>query len=165
MLRGNCCVLQLLFFSCLFVTGCAYTRDVSTTAEYKPWIGKTVQTVGPRGHNIFSPTWGPYFMDWVDGYSDYPIVAKVPEGYPVVIEAVKRTEGRYLMGNIPFTHDQLILSMEHPREKNKRIRVWSEINYVEPFKDKEGHKVELPYGFPLPPPRPNQSPRPMEDQP
>jgi hypothetical protein len=158
-MRGaNCWVAQFLFLACLFATGCAHTRDVSTTAEYKPWIGKTVQAVG-GGYNIFSPAWGPYFMDYVDGYNGYPIVAKVPEGYPVVIEAVKRTEGRHLMGNTTFAHDQLILSMEHPREKNKRIRVWSEINYVEPFKDKEGYTVWL-CGLPLPSPRANQSPPP-----
>ncbi len=144
-MRGaNFCVAQFLLLACLFATGCAQTRDVSTVAEYKPWIGKTVQTVGPRGYNIFSPTWGPYFMDSFDGYNGYPIVAKIPNGYPVIIEAVRRTEGRYLMGNMPFRHDQLILSMEHPGEKNKRITVWSEINSVEPFRDKEGYKVEFP---------------------
>ena len=164
-MRGaNCCVAQFLFLACLFVVGCAHTHDVSTTADYKPWIGKTVHVVEGR-YTIFSATWRPYFMEGVDSYSTYPIVAKVPEGYPVVIEAVKRTEGRYLFPSVmPFTHDQLILSMEHPGKKDKRIKVWSEINYVEPFKDKEGHKVEYPFGY-LPPPRANQSPRPMEDQP
>jgi hypothetical protein len=144
-MRGvNCSIPRLFVVASLSAAGCAYTRDVSTTAEYKPWIGKTVPTVGPRGYNVFSPTLGPYFMEWADGYGDYPIVAKIPEGYPVVIEAAKRTEGRYLMGNIPFTHDQLILSMEHPEKKNQRIRVWSEINYVEPFKDKKGEKWTFP---------------------
>src|SRR5262249_13920733 len=129
----------------LCVAGCAHTRDVSATTEYKPWIGKTVQVTGPRDYNIFAPTLGAYFMDSADGYNGYPIVAKVPEGYPVVIEAVKRTEGRYLMGNMPFTHDQLILSMERPGEKGKRITVWSEINSVEPFKDRVGHKIDLDF--------------------
>ena len=126
------------FLACFLALGCAHTYDVSTTAEYQPWIGKTVQVVGPRGYNVFSPTWGPCFLDSADGFNSYPILAKLPEGYPVVIEAVKRTKGRYLVGNMPFTHDELILSMAHPADGTKRIRAWAELNFVEPFKDKKG---------------------------
>jgi hypothetical protein len=105
--------------------------------EYQPWIGKTVAVVGPRDYNVFAPSWGPYFMHWVDGYNGYPIVAKLPVGYPVVIKAIKRTEGTLLIGG-PFVHDDLMLSVADPSHLDKRITVWSEINFVEPFKDKQG---------------------------
>jgi hypothetical protein len=145
MRRANGLVAQSALFACLALAGCAHTRDVSATAEYKPWIGKTVRAAGDHGYNVFSPPREPYVMHYVDGYNGYPIVAKIPDGYPVVIEAVKRTEGRYLMGDMPFIHDQLILSMQHPGEKGKRLTVWSEVEYVEPFKDKKGHKVFPPW--------------------
>lgn len=140
----NRCLVQYVVLAGFFCAGCAHTRDVSSASEYKPWIGKTVRAVGSRGYNIFSPTWGPYFLDTSASYNNYPVVGKVPEGHPVVITAVKRTQGRYLIGTSPFTHDQLVLSMEHPSKKNRRIFVRAEINYVEPFRGMEGHKVESP---------------------
>jgi hypothetical protein len=143
-------VALFVLFACFLSVGCAHTRDLSATDEYRPWIGKTVRMAWPRSFNVFSPIWGPDFIHWFDGYNGYPIIAKVPEGYPVVIEAVKRTEGRYLMVDVAFTHDRLILSLEHPDQKGKRITVWSELNFVEPFKYKEGYTDDLIAGQKLP---------------
>jgi hypothetical protein len=132
----NAVILGIL--ACVGSSGCAHTRDISSTSEYKPWIGKTVKLCDSRKYNVFAPSGGAYFISGVDGYNGYPILATAPDGYPVVIEAVKKTEGRYVIGG-PFTHVWLVLSMEKPGETNKRIKVHSELNYVEPFRDKQGH--------------------------
>ncbi len=129
--------LALLVCSCV---GCAHTQDVSNTPEYKPWIGKTVCLT--RQGNVFSPTWSPYFLDGCDGYCNYPKVATLPEGYPVVIQAVMHTDGKYLLNTrIGYTEDQLLLSIELPGKEKKRITVWSDLNYVEPFQNKESHSM------------------------
>ena len=123
--------LRLNALVCLGMGGCANTRDISSTPEYKPWIGKTVKLADPRGYNVFAPNFAPYFISTADGDNGYPIVAKLPDGYPVVIEAVNKTEGRYLIGNIPFWEVRLVLSVEIPGEKSKkRIRAYSELNCV-----------------------------------
>lgn len=137
----------------LATAGCCSTRDVSTTAEYAPWIGKTVTLAGSGGYNVFAPPMMPLFISPANFiYGTYPIVAKLPDGYPVVIQAVKRTEGRYLIGDIPFRTDEFVLSMEDPAAKGKRMIIWSELNYVEPFKTKQGHVTGAPGAATIKPP-------------
>ncbi len=121
-----------------------HTRDVSSTPEYKLWIGKTVNLEGANGYNVFSPTFGSRFISSYYGYNGYPIVAKLPDGYPVVIEAVKETKTRYLMTDIRDTRVELVLSLQDPVEKSKRLTVYSELNAVKPFKNKEGYSLEFP---------------------
>lgn len=126
---------------CLSTGGCAHTQDLSSTPEYKPWIGKTVRLRSwPQDYKVFAPRWGPYFISTSEREPEGPIVARLPQGYPVVIEAVKETNGIYLIGG-PYTHVHLVLSMEHPAEKNKRIKVQSDLNDVEPFQDRHCHKL------------------------
>jgi hypothetical protein len=121
--------------------GCAHTRDISSTPQYKPWIGKTVKLRdGPQNYNIYAPTWHSYFINTSASYSDYPIVANLPRGYPVIIDAVKETKGIYLIGG-PYTHVHSVLSMELPNKKKKWIKVHSELDDVEPFRDRKGHKL------------------------
>ena len=130
--------------ACLGIAGCAHTRDISSTPEYKPWIGKKVNLNEGNGYNVFAPPFGSRFISQYAGYGGYPIVAKVPAGYPVVIEAVKETKGRYLIGDIPYTHVQLVLSLQDPAEKEKRLTVHSELDDVRPFKNKKGYSLEFP---------------------
>ncbi len=94
----------------------------------------------PQNYNIFDRGWHSYFIDTAASYYDYPIVATFPQGYPVVIEAVKETKGISVIGG-PYTQINLVLSMEHPSKKNKRIKVYSNLDYVEPFRDLKGHKI------------------------
>jgi hypothetical protein len=126
---------------CLDTSGCAHTRDLSSAPEYKPWIGKTVKLSGQKTYNIFAPRWQSPFIDSAASYSNYPILARFPEGYPVVIDAVKETKGTYYVVG-PYTGVYLILSMELPGNKNKRIKVKSELNNVEPFRDRKGFKLD-----------------------
>jgi hypothetical protein len=126
---------------CLSTGGCASTRDLSSTPEYQPWIGKTVRLCSsPQNYNVFVPRGQPPFISTAASYCGYPIIATLPEGCPVVIEAVKETNGMYLIGG-PYTHLQLVLSMEHPSEKNKRIKARSDLNDVEPFRDRKCKKL------------------------
>jgi hypothetical protein len=126
---------------CLTTGGCAHTRDLSATPEYQPWIGKTVRLCSwPQDYNVFAPRWQPQFISTAASYSDYPIIATLPQGYPVVIEAVKETNGIYLIGG-PYTHVHLVLSMEHPTEKSQRIKAGADLNDVEPFQDRQCHKL------------------------
>ena len=121
--------------------GCAHTRDISSTPEYQPWIGKTVPLrESQQNYNIFDRGWHSYYISTMASYFGYPIVATLPPRSPVVIEAVKETKGIYLIGG-PYTDINLILSMEHPSKKNKRIKVHSDLNDVEPFRDFKGHKI------------------------
>jgi hypothetical protein len=136
------CSSGLLLGLCTCV-GCAHTQDLSNTPEYKPWIGKTVSLT--RQENVFSPTWSPCFLSGYDSYRDYHKVATLPGGYPVVIEAVKRTEGRFLLTPGGYIDDQLVLSIELPGKATKRITVWSDLGYVEPFRDKESLHHSMPW--------------------
>jgi hypothetical protein len=130
--RGSSFI-PFVLLACLSEVGCAHTRDVdvSDDPKYKPWIGKTVPVVGDslsifedrRGYLLF------FSSDVIDGK---PGIAKLPIGYPVVIEAVKLVDGGTIMG--PNTYPEVILSMEHPNEKSKRILVRSGLNFVEPFR-------------------------------
>jgi hypothetical protein len=123
------------------IGGCAHTRDISSMPQYKPWIGKTVKLrSGPQNYNVFAPTRHSYFIDTSASFANYPIVANLPQGYPVVIKAVKETKGIYLIGG-PYTSINLVLSMEHPGQKNKWIKVDSKLNDVEPFQDRKWHKL------------------------
>ncbi len=129
----NCSFIPFVLLACLSEVGCALTRDVdvSDDPKYKPWIGKTVPLVGPRDLNIFEERSGSYFLSYFDGIDRKPIIAKLPIGYPVVIEAVKLHDGGTISG--PNTYPLVILSMEHPNEKSKRIWVSSDLDFVEPF--------------------------------
>jgi hypothetical protein len=125
----------------LGTTGCAHTRDISSAPQFKPWIGKTVKLRDwPQNYNVFAPPLHSYFINTSASYCGYPIVANLPPGYPVVIDAVKETKGIYLIGG-PYTHVQLALSLELPNEKNKWVKVHSELDDVEPFRDRKGHKL------------------------
>ena len=141
MRNAKSCVARLLFFACFFAAGCAHTRDISSTPEYKPWVGKAVNLCGPGDYNVMAPKWSAYYLLGANVDDGSPILGKVREKPNVIIEAVKETKGTYLIGG-PYTHVHLILSMEHPTEKNRRIRVVSELNYVEPFRDRVGHKLD-----------------------
>ena len=49
--------------------GCAHTRDISSTSQYKPWIGKTVQLRDwPQDYNIFARH--SYFISTAASLSD-----------------------------------------------------------------------------------------------
>jgi hypothetical protein len=121
--------------------GCAHTRDISSTPQYKPWIGKTVSLRSElQNYNVFAPTSDLYFISTAASYAGYPIVATLPQGYPVVIDAVKETKGVYLIGG-PYTHVRLVLSIELPNKKSKWIKVHSELNDVEPFRNRKGHTL------------------------
>ncbi len=121
--------------------GCAHTRDLSSTSEYKPWIGKTVRLRSwPQNYNVFAPGGQSQFISTAATECCYPIIATLPEGYPVVIEAVKETDGIYLIGG-RYSRVRLVLSMEHPAEKNKRIEAQSDLNDVEPFQDRKCVKL------------------------
>jgi hypothetical protein len=126
---------------CVGIAGCTHTRDVSSMPEYKPWIGKEVSLTGPGEYHVVAPKWSAYYLEPANVVPDCPILGKVSMERKVIIEAVNETKGTYLIGG-PFTRVHLILSTEHPLEKNKRIRVESELNYVEPFRDRVGHTLD-----------------------
>jgi hypothetical protein len=65
---------------------------------------------------------------------DYPILAKISGGTPVVIQAVTEIQENYFLG--PYFRYHLTLSMEHPSQPNKLIKVQAHLSDVEPFKDR-----------------------------
>jgi hypothetical protein len=95
----------------------------------------------PQEYKVFVPRQGPYFISTSEREPEGPMVARLPQGYPVVIEAVKEEKGIYLIGG-PYTLVRLVLSMEHPVEKNKPITAQSDLNDVEPFQDRKCLEVD-----------------------
>jgi hypothetical protein len=126
----------------LLASGCTTTRDVSSAPEYKQWIGRPVELSSPGEYAILAPKWSRYYLGLADSNVDNdPILGRVAEGQKVIIQSVKETKGNMLIGG-PYTHVHLILTMEHPVEKNKRITVESQLNYVAPFKDRDGFRMD-----------------------
>jgi hypothetical protein len=122
----------LLVLSAL-VCGCSHTRDLSSTPEYRPWIGQTVKLTSPGDYNIYSQIWGPNLLYAYDD-SERPLLGKVSGGASAVIEAVTETKATLLIGG-DYTNYHVLLSMQSPSEPAKRIRVKAWLSAVEPFKD------------------------------
>jgi hypothetical protein len=104
--------------------GCRHIEDVSAAAPYAGMIGATYRLCpeaellregGPgRGYDIV--------IHRYHGHSDKWVVATLPEGWPIRVEAVKRETGRTLLGDLPFDERWAIVSLDDPRTPSRRIR-------------------------------------------
>ena len=104
--------------------GCCHVRDVSNGEPYKNYVGTTCH-LADNGE-----LWnrGGFFTAYelvVDPNQGYPqewVVAMIGKGVPLKVEAVKRREGKTLIGRFPFQEDYLIVSLKHPNYPSQRIR-------------------------------------------
>ncbi len=108
----------------LVAAGCRQVRDISAAPPYSAWVGaryclKCEAELLNEGTLL--PSYSVCF-ERLRGSSDGWVVCKLPEGYPVKVEAVKRVTGRTLIGDIPFTEEYAVISLDHPTRPGSRIR-------------------------------------------
>lgn len=65
------------------------------------------------------------------GYREERVVAKLPDGYEIKIEAIKREEGRTLIGNWPYREEYAIVSLKHPKIHKLRIQATTSLGNFE----------------------------------
>ncbi len=126
--------LLMLGTSLLSMTvGCSHVQDISTLPPYSNQIGVTYRL------NREAELWNksalvPAYDIVIDPYKGYPdewVVAKLLEGYEIKVEAIKREEGRTLIGNCPYREEYAIVSLEHPKIRKLRIKATTSLGNFE----------------------------------
>jgi hypothetical protein len=110
-------------------TGCRHIDDLSAIPPYASVVGATFrlrreaellnENAFERGYNIM--------FDRCRGGSDDWVVAKLPVGWRVHVEAVKRQTGRMVIGSFPFERSWAVISLDDPRNPKRPIRATIEM--------------------------------------
>jgi hypothetical protein len=104
--------------------GCSHVRDISDVPPYAKQVGVSYCLTSEAEllkEGTLLPSYSVVFERY-RGSSDDWVVAKLPEGYPVKVESIKRVEGRTLIGDIPFKEEYAIVSLAHPKQSELRIQ-------------------------------------------
>jgi hypothetical protein len=114
-----------LGLACLLAAGCFHhVRDISAVAPYSGYVGATYRlharaelldrdSVRP-GHSILFAR--------AEGASDAEVLAHLPAGYEIRVEAVRREERTLRMGGFHVTDEYAVVSLADPTGRNGRVR-------------------------------------------
>jgi hypothetical protein len=97
---------------------------VSNHPAYAEHVG-AIHTLTREGELWNRATLWPAYEIVIAPYQGYPedwVVAKLPKGFPVKVESIKREEGRLLIGDMPYWEEYAVVSFDHPDHPEQRIR-------------------------------------------
>ena len=118
----------------LLAAGCRHhVSDISNVVPYSGYIGVTYR-LNARAelldHNSTPPGYS-ILSDRVKGASDEWVVAQLPEGYEIQVEAVRRDEGTMLIGGDPYKDEYAVVSLVDPVGRKRRIHATISVENLE----------------------------------
>ena len=69
--------------------------------------------------------------DAYDGYSKVELVGKLPKGTVIIIESIKREEGKIFLGYFPFREEDARVRLDDPKHPKSRISASISLKYIE----------------------------------